>query len=840
MAGVDPAPRPRGGAAARAGAGARRVLNIDTGPLYRGGLYITLALVPLFRGLFFAPELLPAQVVVGFLALLWVLDHLARGTSPLAEEALLRPRRRVQDWGVIALFVCYAVTLAWAFDAQGAVREALKALTYMLVFLMAADLAESPRRAEALLQALVVGGALVALVGIGAACGVVGFPGAFGGGSIMSTLQYENALAGFAMALSMAVVGLWTRPPVRPRSGRDRWLQVFWRFVYAALGYMLVLVVVGTRSRGGWVIYPLAAGAVVAGMGRAYFWRALYNQFLVLSLAILVGKPFYGAVFSGEAAVRLGALRWFAGGLLVVLLGEVAYWLAGWLSGRSRTTDQVQAVLRGLGVAYVAVLLTVYFAYAVRELPLGWRQAVPVPVGEALPTVSLEDQSFLIRMYANRDALRIVRDHPWGTGGGGWNALYHKYQSTLYWTTEVHNHFLQVWVEAGTGGFLAFLAVWVGTGMALWRLARVESGTPRWPLAWGAGAAAFTLGAHSALDFDLSLPAAAVYLFVMLGVVTGLAGRLFPTAAEGARGERGMVTGRDRPGLRSSRAGYRAGYRRAAATGLAAVLAVGLMWSSARLYAAGRLGAEAAQSMIRGDLADAEEKFRRAAALDPFTATYAADLAQIYTAVGVMYQGRGSYYQQADEWLGRALRAQPCSIRLRMAACDLLLERGELDRAAREAETVLDLVPLATESWEGAARAWMLGARFHLDRGAPAAALAYVQKMLELPARMEKVNERQQQVRRGLYRGPSWTPALQLALGQARFLRGDFTGALRELEKVKGDRQLGATAQAWVAAAHYRLGHEAEADRIARDLTARDARLAEEIGRLREQPVAGY
>ncbi|MEW6399696.1 MAG: O-antigen ligase family protein [Bacillota bacterium] len=828
MAGVDAAPRPRDGAAARAGVGARRVLNIDTGPLYRGGLYICLALAPFFRGLFFPAELLPAQLVVGFLGLLWVLDHLARGTSPLAEEAALRPWHRLQDWGVIALFACYALTLAWAVDAQGAVREALKALTYVLAFLMAADLAGSPRRAEALLQALVVGGALVALVGIGAACGVVGFPGAFGGKAIMSTLQYENALAGFAMALNMAVVGLWARPLVRPRTRRDRRLQVFWRFVYAALGYMLVLVVVGTRSRGGWVIYPLAAVAVVAGMGRAYFWRALYNQFLVFSVAILVGKPFYGAVFSGDAAARLGGLRWFGAGLLVVLLGEAAYWLAGWLSGRSRMTDQVQSVLRGLGIAYVAVVLTVYFSYAVRELPLGWKQAVPVPVGETLPTVSLQDQSLLIRMYANRDALRIVRDHPWGLGGGGWNALYHRYQSTLYWTTEVHNHFLQVWVEAGTGGFLAFLAVWVGTGMALWRLGRVEWGTPRWPLAWGAGAAAFTLGAHSALDFDLSLSAVAVYLWVMLGVVAGLAGRLFQPAGRGVHRT-----------IEPAAGGRRIGYARVAAMGLAAGLAVGLMWSSARLYAAGRLGAEAAQSMVKGELADAEEKFLRAAALDPFKASYAADLAQIYTAVGVMYHGEGSYYGEADEWLGRALRAQPCSIRLRMAACDLLLQRGEVDRAAREAEAVLDLVPLATESWEGAARAWMLGARFHLDRGAPAAARAHIEKMLELPARMEKVNERQQEVRRGLYRGPSWTPALQLALGQARFLKGDFAGALQDLEKVKADRNLGAMAQAWMAAAQYRLGHQAEGDRIARDLTARDAGLGEEIRRLCEQPVAG-
>lgn len=797
----------------------RRALNLELAPLQRTAMCLVLAVFPLFRGLFFPPELLPALAVVGGLTVVWLVDRVAKGEPVLAEGAVVRPWHRLQDWGAVVLFLCYLVGLIWAVDRQGAVRESMKMLAYLLLFLMAAEVAAIPRRAEGILQALVVGGALVAIVGIGAACGVVIFPGAFGGQSIMSTLQYENALAGFAMTLNLVAAGLTSRPLLG--EGWRRIAQFAWRFAYAGASYMLVLVILGTRSRGGWVIYPLAAVVAVAGMGRMYIWRALFSQFVVFSVAMLVGRPFYRHVFSGEEGGPAG-LRWFAVGLAVVLLAEGTYWLGSYLAERWRTTEQVRGVLRGLAVAYVVVVLAVYFGYAVQQLPLGWKQAVPVPVGETLPTVNLHDQSLLTRMYASRDALRIVRDRPWGAGGGGWNALYHQYQSTLYWTTETHNHFFQVWVEAGTGGFLAFLAVWVGTGTALYRFGRQDTYAPRWPLLWGAGVAAFTLGAHSALDFDLSLPAVAMYLWVLLGVVAGLTRQLAPTPAGAALG-RGMRAG-----------------RRLATVGVAMLLALGLMWGAARFYAAGQLGAEAARAMVDQDLAGAEVKYLRATALDPFTASYAADLAQIYTAVGVLYRGAGPYYGLADKYLQKAIRAEPYSVKLRMAACDILWQRGEVDRAAGEARAVLKMLPLATESWEAAARAYVLAAQYHLSRGAPAAARAYLGEMAEMRAKMETLcATRGREVREGLFRGPQWTPALQVAVGQAAFLQGDFGRACRELEPVKDDGAVGGLARVWMAAGRYRLGEREEADKLVQPVTAKDGTLAEQYRQLLEQPVMG-
>jgi len=73
----------------------------------------------------------------------------------------------------------------------------------------------------------------------------------------------------------------------------------------------------------------------------------------------------------------------------------------------------------------------------------------------------------------------------------------------------------------GIIGFLAFASIW---GLFLINLYRLfprprddleeeEEAHKRWTLAWTAGVAALGVGMHSAMDFDLSLPAVAIFLW---------------------------------------------------------------------------------------------------------------------------------------------------------------------------------------------------------------------------------------------------------------------------------------------------------------------------------------
>jgi tetratricopeptide (TPR) repeat protein len=118
-----------------------------------------------------------------------------------------------------------------------------------------------------------------------------------------------------------------------------------------------------------------------------------------------------------------------------------------------------------------------------------------------------------------RDAVKVIKDYPiLGTGGGGWKALYHSYQEQPYSSREIHNHFLQVWVEAGLFGFLAFIGIWISFGAAFVKNCFIKKAPPR---LWQYWTAAFipvaALGAHSTIDWNFSLMAVGIYLVVFLG-----------------------------------------------------------------------------------------------------------------------------------------------------------------------------------------------------------------------------------------------------------------------------------------------------------------------------------
>ena len=87
---------------------------------------------------------------------------------------------------------------------------------------------------------------------------------------------------------------------------------------------------------------------------------------------------------------------------------------------------------------------------------------------------------------------------------------------------------MQVWVEAGTLGLLAFLAMWVAFIMIAIRTHRnlkqqMEAGETEASsyliMLWGTLAGALALGIHAAMDFDLSLSAISLLLWTLFALL---------------------------------------------------------------------------------------------------------------------------------------------------------------------------------------------------------------------------------------------------------------------------------------------------------------------------------
>ncbi|MCR5282672.1 MAG: O-antigen ligase family protein [Lachnospiraceae bacterium] len=75
--------------------------------------------------------------------------------------------------------------------------------------------------------------------------------------------------------------------------------------------------------------------------------------------------------------------------------------------------------------------------------------------------ISLTEKDLLERLLFWRDALFMVKDHPFGVGFGGYHALRPLYQSGAYMTRYVHNDWLQIVVDYGilAGGCMVFALI---------------------------------------------------------------------------------------------------------------------------------------------------------------------------------------------------------------------------------------------------------------------------------------------------------------------------------------------------------------------------------------------
>lgn len=757
-----------------------RALNLNLRFFAWPGLALLLIAGPLLRGLFFEPDLLPAQILMASVFLLTAWQEALERRPLLGRHPL--------DWAVLALVVAYLLSYLVAVDRHAALGEILKYGTYFCAYYVASRLvaaarggARAPERAAAALaRTLGVSATVVAALGVLAAAGVVDFPGAFEGARIMSTLQYPNALGGFLVLAGLLVLAL---------------LSLGGRALGQALGgvalFVFMAALIGTYSRGAWLAGLAGLAILLAALPPGPRRRALYIQGVAFGLAGLamrfvvpgMGTPGYHGVKALAAGMLLAAVLvpaydGAARRLTAVPLGSQARRLAPWLAA-----------------AYIGAVALFYFSYLATALPTPASQILPDSVVYRARAIDAGQPSLVDRKEFMRDALRIWRDHPLlGAGGGAWNALYHQYQRSLYWTTEVHSGPLQVAVETGLPGTVAFLATWWWFWRSVWRLRRSGGGPDSLPgsvLPLGFGGAALALGLHSVGDFDLSIPALAMTLWVLFGAVAGL------DLSAPARVRAPLVPAANRGGPGR--------WRPLAEAILPLAAALALVLPSAGRWQAGRIGAEGARFMAAGELRAAAEKLEHAARLDPLRASYRVDLGQIFSVAGITL-GRMDYLEKGERETLAAVALQSHDIPVVARAVEVFTLQAKPDLAVEQAERLAALLPLATFPYERLGIAYVAAARGQLRYGERDRAEAYIQKAADLPARVERVRTAAGGGWRSESGGPRVTPLIRLAAAQALYLRGEDGAAISALRPLAGDGGVGATASLWLAAAERRRG----------------------------------
>lgn len=767
---------------------------------------------PYFRGLFFSEDMFLYHTFTGLVFILLWIEKIKRREFSFIETPL--------DWAILAYAGAYLLSLIGAVHIGEAFYGFLKALNYFMVYWMVSQVVHDYRRYEDILRVILASGVGVALIGILAAVGISDYPSAFDPNTIriLSTLQYPNTTAAYLAVISLLGVTLWIREK-----------NPLLKLIYGSCIYLLLLVVLAAFSKGAWVILLVGAALLLIGMPGLYRLKSLY----ILGLAGVAALATYGkfmaalpVVTQQEPAVALQKLLL---GFIIVLAGQ-AVWDLGILLQRKWGGRAL--------AAYAASLLVMLMLLVIRlpEIPQLAQQILPENLTARISQIKdTTGTSYSSRMDYAHWGLAIVKDYPLvGAGAGGWNALYHQYQDYLAWTTETHNHFVQVWVEAGTIGFIAFISIWIGLFLALWKIysgkrERGQTAGDSWILNWGTATAALAFGLHAAMDFDLSLGAMAILLWTLFALLN--AGSRLEARTEGKR----LL--QLKPAVNIS---------------LAAILALVIIITGSSFslaHSSAREGDGLLQEITREQQLQEEEKetkilrarslYQKATQFDPLNANHHAGLAQacalqfIQAAQSKNPMAR-EYFELTRQEIKKAGELSPYSIKLRNTLANLCIGLNDLEGAIEEAQWAIRCNPNDINAYEGVIQLALKAVELHLNNKQAEKAAFYAESIVEQNRELQIKKEAIDPVKAAY---PYWSgkplelsPAAQLSLGKAYYLLGQYPEARATIEPLLPMVQDGSLQSpetpAWHLAALYRSGEQEQAEALALGLHSSNPQLS--------------
>ena len=236
----------------------------------------------------------------------------------------------------------------------------------------------------------------------------------------------------------------------------------------------------------------------------------LYGVAMSALVAALVGSGSRAALLA--AAIGCGILWWGAARTRPSKRASAARSVRGHRSSRRAPSLRGRALEIGGRVGPAAVVIAVVvlgLVYAGSEMRTALDQRIDRLV---------EGRDFAPRVERWRQTLPIIADFPvFGVGGGSWREIYPSYRRfpvVGFTETHVHNDYVEWMSEVGIVGFV--LTGLLVAAVAAW--ARRNDSIPR-RIRWGLVGAIVAVAFHEIFDFVLRMPANALLLSVIAGLL---------------------------------------------------------------------------------------------------------------------------------------------------------------------------------------------------------------------------------------------------------------------------------------------------------------------------------
>ncbi|QGP92634.1 hypothetical protein MGLY_20210 [Neomoorella glycerini] len=172
--------------------------------------------------------------------------------------------------------------------------------------------------------------------------------------------------------------------------------------IYGPGYYLGAVVILGSQSRGGWVLFPLIHLALLLLLPRACRNRCLYALMVNLGAALVISRRFLPAVLAGQQAYAVKLL--LAGALAVIVVHAIVYSMSNYLAGRAEA--RVRRFLALGAMIYLGLAVAAYAYYAAQAFPQAAQGFVPGQVAARAGTISGYEPSFQRCLWKTRRKLK--------------------------------------------------------------------------------------------------------------------------------------------------------------------------------------------------------------------------------------------------------------------------------------------------------------------------------------------------------------------------------------------------------------------------------------------------
>jgi tetratricopeptide (TPR) repeat protein len=453
---------------------------------------------PYFRGLFFREDYYWVSFFIQVLLLLTIVLNIK-----LVKELIVSNKTLfVLLWGLVFF---YTLSYWYSSSPFHASNESLLWFSYVAVFLMLWIWSTNYSPIKEWVWFIcwitliwIVG--LVFLVDLGK----LEFQDAVLGRRFSSVFQYPNTLASIVSAFVIAgLIAISKR------------VQIMYQVMYGLTVIPFMLAFLLTESRGGLLVFVL-------GWGFGLIFLAWKEQILYsIYTGILVGISFWGLT---NYKILVADKFFFKSALLVLGLSILFATLV--MVVQFIVNRRMNLFSKSKLNFILPISLASFALFAIFNLGSKAGEKIislfPEFLQNRVASISLENNSAQTRILFYKDSLEVWKDHLWfGSGGGGWRALFESYKSLPYFSTQAHSFYMQTLIEVGLIGsifvFGFFLYVLL-KGVRTYFILDDESRKKNHLLA-PALVAVTILMLHNAIDFNMSFGTYNLFLFALLAII---------------------------------------------------------------------------------------------------------------------------------------------------------------------------------------------------------------------------------------------------------------------------------------------------------------------------------